>query len=132
MFAGAEQTGDAMGQPGKAFLLGGYHFMPKRELVYNTSEQLAGVFNAYNFGVEGDKPNLTVQVRYFKDGQSRGQTKEEPFMLQSPDMALTIFDIPLSLANFKDPGTYKLEVHVVDKVTNEMLKEEIEFVIEGE
>jgi len=131
LFSEAEQTGDEMAQFGNAFLFGGYHFTPKREMVYTTKDQFSGVFNAYNFGVEGDKPELTVQVRFFKDGKKRGQTKEEPFMLQSAEVALTIFDIPLSLPNFKDPGVYRIEVHVMDKIKGERLKEEFELVIEG-
>lgn len=131
LFSAAEKTGDDMAQFGNAFLLGGYHFTPKREMVYTTKDQFSGVFNAYNFGVEGDKPELTVQVRFFKDGKTKGQTKEEPFMLQSAEMALTIFDIPLSLPNFKDPGTYRIEVHVMDKIKGERVKEEFELVIEG-
>ena len=131
LFSAAEQTGDEMAQFGNAFLLGGYHFTPKRGMVYTTKDQFSGVFNAYNFGVEGDKPELTVQVRFFKDGKTRGQTKEEPFMLQSAEMALTIFDIPLSLPNFKDPGAYRIEVHVMDKIKGGRIKEEFELVIEG-
>lgn len=107
VFSDAEQTGDAMAQFGNAFLLGGYHFTPKRERTYSTKDEFAVVFNAYNFAVEGDKPNMTVQVRFFKDGQGRGQTKEEPFMLQNEDMALTIYQIPLNIPNFKEPSTLR-------------------------
>ncbi len=145
LFSEAERSGETSGMFGNAFVLGGYHFTPKREMVlvqrqnlpeaslrlYTTKDQFSGVFNAYNFGVEGDKPDLTVQVRFFKDGKPRGQTKEEPFMLQSAEVALTIFDIPLSIPNFKDPGVYRIEVHVIDKIKGERLKEEFQLVIEG-
>ena len=145
LFSEAERTGDEMALFGNAFVLGGYPFTPKREMVlvqrqnlpeaslrlYTTKDQFSGVFNAYNFGVEGDKPELTVQVRFFKDGKNRGQTKEEPFMLQNAEIALTIFDISLSLPNFKDPGVYRIEVHVIDKIKGERLKEEFQLVIEG-
>jgi GWxTD domain-containing protein len=132
MFSEGKQLGEAMGSPGKAFLLGGYHFTPKRELVYTQKEQLSGVFNAYNYGVAGDKPNLTVQVAFFKGAERRGQTKDEPFMLQSPELSLTIFDIPLNLPNFKDPGEYKIEVKVTDHVNGKTITREIPFVISGE
>jgi hypothetical protein len=121
-----------MGTPGKAFLLGGYHFVPKREMVYTTKDQLSGVFYAYNYGIAGDKPNLTVHLMFSKDGQGRGATKEEPFMLQTPEMALTIFDIPLNIANFKEPGNYKVTVKVTDKVTQKTLTQEIPFEIKAE
>ena len=127
MFSEGKQIGEAMGSPGRAFLLGGYHFTPKREMVYTTQDQLSGVFYAYNYGVEGDKPNLTVHLTFAKDGQGRGATKEEPFMLQTPEMALTIFDIPLSIPNFKDPGNYTVTVKVTDQVTKKTLTQEIPF-----
>jgi hypothetical protein len=127
MFSEGKQIGEAMGSPGRAFLLGGYHFTPKREMVYTTKDQLSGVFYAYNYGVEGGKPNLTVHLTFAKDGQGRGATKEEPFMLQTPEMALTIFDIPLSIPNFKDPGNYTVTVKVTDQVTKKTLTQEIPF-----
>lgn len=132
MFVKGTQTGEAMGAPGKAFMLGGYHFAPKREMIYTQSDQLSGVFNAYGYGLEGDKPNLTVQVTFFREGERRGATKDEPFMLQTNEMALTIFDIPLNLPNFQDPGNYKVEVKVTDHVTNKVLTEEIAFVMQGQ
>lgn len=132
MFTEGDKVNEAMGAPGRAFLLGGYHFTPKREMVYTQKDQLSGVFNAYNFGVEGDKPNLTVQVSFFKGDERRGSTKEEPFMLQTPEMALTIFDIPLNLPNFKDPGDYRVEVKVIDHVKDKTITKNIPFVIQGQ
>jgi GWxTD domain-containing protein len=130
MFSEGKQIGEAMGSPGKAFLLGGYHFTPKREMVYTTKDQLSGVFYAYNYGVSGDKPNLTVHLAFSRDGQGRGATKDEPFMLQTPEMALTIFDIPLNIANFKEPGNYKVTVKVTDHVNQKSLTQEIPFQIQ--
>jgi len=130
MFAEGKQIGEAMGSPGRAFLLGGYHFIPKREMVYTTKDQLSGVFYAYNYGVAGDKPNLTVHLSFSKEGEGRGATKEEPFMLQTPEMALTIFDIPLSIPNFKEPGSYKVTVKVTDHVNQKSLTQEIPFTVQ--
>jgi GWxTD domain-containing protein len=132
MFAEGKQIGEAMGSPGRAFLLGGYHFIPKREMVYTTQDQLSGVFYAYNYGVAGDKPNLTVHLSFSKEGQGRGSTKEEPFMLQTAEMALTIFDIPLSIPNFKEPGNYKVTVKVTDHVNQKTLTQDIPFQIQGQ
>ncbi|HJS75389.1 MAG TPA: hypothetical protein VJ921_13950, partial [Vicinamibacteria bacterium] len=132
MFTEGNKIGEAQGSPGKAFLLGGYHFKPKREMVYTTKDQLSGVFYAYNYGVEGDKPNLTVHLSFFREGAARGATKEEPFMLQTPEMALTIFDIPLSIANFKEPGNYKVTVKVTDQVTKKTITQDIPFEIKAE
>jgi len=130
MFAEGKQIGEAMGSPGRAFLLGGYHFTPKREMVYTTKDQLAGVFYAYNYGIGGDKPNLTVHLSFSKEGEARGGTKEEPFLLQTTLMALTIFDIPLSIPNFKEPGNYKVTVKVTDHVTKKTITQDIPFQVQ--
>ena len=47
-------------------------------------------------------------------------------------MALTTFDIPLNVENFKQPGDYTLEITVTDHIKNEKITETIDFVIEGE
>lgn len=132
MFSEGKQIGEAMGSPGRAFLLGGYHFTPKREMVYTSKDQLSGVFYAYNYGVEGDKPNLTVHLSFSKEGEGRGATKDEPFMLQAAEMALTIFDIPLSIPNFKEPGNYKVTVKVTDHVTKKTITQEIPFQVQAQ
>jgi GWxTD domain-containing protein len=130
MFSDAERTGEVNGVPGSAFLLAGYHFRPKGDLVYDHSEQLSGVLNAYNYGIDGEETNLTIQVAFFKDGEKRGQTEDGPFMVQAPQMALTIFDVPLNIPNFKEPGDYTIEVTVTDHINNATVKEEIPIVIE--
>ena len=130
MFSKAEQTGEVNGAIGEAFMLGGYHFFPKRELVYTHEEQLSGVFNAYNYGLDNGQPNLTFQASFFREGKSRGMTAEQPFMAQSPLVALTIVDLPLSVANFKEPGNYTLKIKVTDRTNQKVLTEEVDFVIE--
>ena len=129
MFSTSDRTGETHGVPGKAFLLAGYHFKPKGERLYNHSEQLAGVLNAYNYGLVGKQPHLTLQIVFFKDGEKRGQTDDGPFIKQTSQMALTIFEIPLNISTFKEPGDYTMKVTVTDHIKNEKLTEEITFVI---
>jgi len=132
MYSNGDPTDEVNGVPGKAFLLAGYHFEPKGERVYRHSEYLSGVLNAYNYGLAGKKPNLTIQVSFFKDGERRGQTADSPFAAQVPQMALTTFDIPLNIPNFKEPGDYTIEITVTDHIKNEKLTKTIDFAIEGE
>ncbi len=130
MYSTGDPTDEINGVPGKAFLLAGYHFKPKGERVYKHSDYLTGVLNAYNYGLDGEQPNLTLQVSFFKDGEKRGQTEDGPFLAQTPLMALTVFDIPLNISRFKEPGDYTIEITVTDHIKNEKLTEEITFVIE--
>ncbi len=130
MFSKSEQTGEVKGALGEAFMLAGYHFYPKRELVYTHEDQLSGVFNAYNYGLANGQPNLTFQASLYREGKARGMTAEEPFMSQSPMAALTIVDVPLNIANFKEPGNYTLKIKVTDHTNQKVLTEEVDFVIE--
>ena len=130
MFSKSERTGKVKGTLGEAFMLGGYHFYPKRELVYTHENQLSCVFNAYNYGLKNGKPNLTFNASFFREGKARGMTGERPFMAQSPTVALTIVDLPLNIANFKKPGNYTIKIKVTDKTNKTTLTEEMDFVIE--
>lgn len=131
MFSDAEQTGEVMGAPGKAFMFGGYHFEPKRDNVYTQSDNLEGIFYAYNYGVQGDKPNLTLDVSFTKDGEPRGRVPQTPLMQQTPDMSLHIFGYGLNIRNFEDPGDYVLTLKVTDHVNGTTVTKEIPFVMEG-
>ena len=130
MFSTMDKTDEVNGAPGKAFLLASHHFKPKGERVYNHSEVLSGILYAYNYGLAGEQPNLTLQVSIFKDGEKRAQMKDTPFGAQASHMALTIFDIPLNISRFKEPGDYTIEITVTDHIKNENLTEKIAFVIE--
>ena len=130
MFSKAEKTGEVKGALGEAFMFGGYHFYPKRELVYTHENQLAGVFNAYNYGLDNGQPNLTFQASFFREGKALGMTAEKPFSLQSPTVALTIVALPLNIAHVKEPGNYTLKIKVTDHTNQKVLTEEVDFVIE--
>ena len=130
MFSRAEKTGKVKGALGEAFTFGGYHVYPKRELVYTHDDKLSGMLNAYNFGLDGGQPKLTIQVSFFQEDQLRGRTADEPFVAQSPEVARTIFDLPLNIPNFKEPGNYTLKIKVTDHTNQNVLTEEVDFVIE--
>lgn len=126
LFTKGEKTEEANGQPGKAYLIGGYHFVPRRDTGYEGSDRLSGAFNAYGYGSDGAKSNLTVQYIFFKDGKKRGQTREVPFDSVGETVATTVFEIPLSTFN---PGKYRVEIKVTDHVTESTTTKDFEFVL---
>lgn len=129
MFVAGERTGESMGEPGKAFLLGGYHWKPKLTNAYTKSEELSGVFNAYGYALnDAGEPKLTAQYIFFRDGTRRGQTAEEPFMLAGEELAITVFQVPLE--SF-EPGSYRVQVKVTDHVAQRVVTKDIEFELEG-
>ncbi len=79
---------------------------------------------AYGFGVEADESKLTAQSIFLQKGERRAQTPDEPFLSPGQDMAITVFDVPLS--SF-EPGEYTLRVRVTDHVRNAVLTRGVGF-----
>jgi GWxTD domain-containing protein len=127
LFLGGEKTGASRGTPGKAFILGGYHFTPKLDRLYGRSDRLRGVFNAYGYATVRGEANLTSQYMFFREGNLTGRTKAEPFLSANEEAAITVFDIPLS--SF-EPGAYILTIKVIDHITNAIVTCDIEFIVQ--
>jgi len=127
LFSDAAQTGEPNGSFGRAFMLGGYHFTPKLQPRYTQADEIEGVFYAYNYGLDGDKPNLTLEVSFSKDAQPCGRVPEDKLLMQAADMSLHIFGFGLNINNFKEPGEYKLTLKVNDKVRGQSVTKEIPF-----
>ena len=88
---------------------------PKSEMIYNHTEQLAGVLNVYNYGLAGEQPNLTLQVAFFKDGEKRGQTEDGPFMAMSSEMALTVVTNGVNIAVIGAHGYFSASTGLADE-----------------
>jgi len=130
MFTDREAVGEMQPSAGKAFILAGSHLTPKRTRNYKTTDDLQGIYYAYNFVAEGG-PQLTAQYKFFLGEEGRGQTAEEPVQLVNETFAVVPFGFPLSIPNFKEPGDYRVEIHLTDKKTGDKVTGEIEFTIEG-
>jgi hypothetical protein len=126
LFTEGEKVEEHLASPGRAFVIGGFHFTPKVGRFYRTEDRLSGVFHAYGYGVEQGKPNLTAQYIFLQGDVKQGQTRDEPFISVGPEIATTVFDMPL--ASF-DPGEYTLRVKVTDHIRNEVLTKDIDFVL---
>ncbi len=127
LFTEGTKTEETLASPGQAFVLGGYRFTPKRDHVYETTGQLAGIFHAYGYALDAQgSANLTAQYIFFRDGEIRGHTPDEPFISAGPELAATIFDIPLDRF---DPGEYVLKIQVTDHVAGKALAKDINFIL---
>ncbi len=126
LFTEGKKVDDSIGRPGEAFILGGFRFIPKLDRIYERVDRLSGVFVAYSFGVVNAKPDLTAQYIFLQNGVRRGQTSEEPFISPGEEMAITVFDMPLS--SF-EPGEYTLRIKVTDDVRDEVVTRDIDFVL---
>jgi hypothetical protein len=127
LFAEGTKTEQTLASPGRAFLIGGYRFTPKRDRVYQTTDRLAGVFHAYGYALDAEgSASLTAQYIFVRDGEIRGHTPDEPFISAGPDLAATIFDIPLDRF---DPGDYVLKIQVSDHVAGKVIAKDIDFTL---
>jgi len=129
VYSEGRKVDDVPGTPGHAFQFGQVQFvqMPGDIVTYSTSDFVGIFFFVYGVALdEGGEPNLTAQYVFFKDGKRRGQTAPEALQ-GGEDQAVGNAEIPL--ASF-EPGNYKIQVKVIDKVTKERISGEFEFVVE--
>lgn len=126
LFSEGQKSNDPYGDVGRAFVLGGYQFTPKPDTIYKKTDQLSGVFNAYGYGVGEGGPNLTTRYVFLQDGEEKGQTPDEPFISVSEEAAITVFDMPLISL---EPGDYTFRIQVTDHVKNEVITQDIDFIL---
>ena len=124
LFSEGRKLEEPIARAGQAFVIGGYHFIPRLDTVYKQTDQLSGVFQAYGYGVGEEGANLTARYLFFRDGEPAGKTQDEPFISAGDKFAITVFDIPLG--GF-EPGKYLLKIQVSDHVNGKMLTKELQF-----
>jgi hypothetical protein len=123
----AEQVEGIPGTPGHAFQFGPVKFQPATN--FQTQDTFGLFFFVYGMGRdEAGNANITGQYIFYKDGERKGATKEG--VLQANE-AQAVGNAEIPLASF-EPGKYKIQVKIKDKVRNKILLEEVEFVIGAE
>ena len=124
--------------PGRALLVGGFHFTPRVSTVYEPGSEFRVVFNAYGYGVGGDgEPSLNWQISFEKDGTRYLRYNPTAFNLASAELSIAIVDIPLARL-FSDgrreafeAGDYTAEITVNDLVTGQSVSQVIPFSVSG-
>ena len=135
-FSDGSRVEDFSPEPGRALLVGGFHFVPKVSPVYAPGGNLRLVFNAYGYDA-GGQPNLTWQITFKKDGKQYLRYNPTPFNLASAELAIAIVDVPLARL-FADgrkedfeAGDYSAEITVRDMVGSQSVTEVVEFQVSG-
>ena len=135
-FSDGSRVEDFTPEPGRALLVGGFHFVPKVSPVYAPGGNLRLVFNAYGYDA-GGQPNLTWQITFKKDGKQYLRYNATPFNLASAELAIAIVDVPLARL-FADgrkedfeAGDYSAEITVRDMVGSQSVTEVVEFQVSG-
>ncbi len=136
-FSDGSRIEDFTPVPGRALLVGGFHFIPKTSDVYQPGGNFRVVFNAYGYGVDGDQPNLNWQIEFKKDGERYIRYNPTGLALSSADLAIAIIDIPLARRysdgrseNFEE-GDYTAVITVNDLIGDQAVTEEIGFRVAG-
>ena len=135
-FSDGTRVEDFTPEPGRALLVGGFHFVPKVSPVYAPGGNLRLVFNAYGYDASG-QPNLTWQITFRKDGQQYLRYNPTAFNLASAELAIAIVDVPLARL-FADgrredfeAGDYLAEIAVKDLVGGGTITAVVEFQVSG-
>ena len=129
VYSEARQVADVAGTPGHAFQFGDMHLAPilGDVLTFNTSESLGIFYFVYGYGLDPEtgQPSLTEQYIFFRDGKRLTQTAVQ----QVPaDNETAAGNAVIALSHF-DPGNYRVQVKVIDKVKEETLTQELEFAL---
>ena len=135
-FSDGSRVEDFTPEPGRALLVGGFHFVPKVSPMYSPGGNLRLVFNAYGYDASG-QPNLTWQITFKKDGKQYLRYNPTAFNLASAELAIAIVDVPLSRL-FADgrredfeAGDYVAEIAVKDMVGGGTITAAVEFQVSG-
>lgn len=135
-FSDGSRVEDFTPEPGRALLVGGFHFIPRVSTVYAPGDALRLVFNAYGYDASG-QPNLTWQITFKKDGEQYLRYNPTAFNLASAELSIAIVDVPLARL-FADgrredfeAGDYTAEITVTDGGSNQTVTEVVEFQVSG-
>ena len=135
-FSDGARVEDFTPEPGRALLVGGFHFVPKVSTVYAPGDSLRLVFNAYGYDTSG-QPNLSWQITFKKDGEQYLRYNPTAFNLASAELSIAIVDVPLARL-FQDgrrepfeAGDYIAEITVRDAGSGKSVTETVEFQVSG-
>jgi hypothetical protein len=135
-FSDGSRVEDFTPEPGRALLVGGFHFVPKVSTVYAPGDALRLVFNAYGYDASG-QPNLSWQITFKKDGEQYLRYNPTAFNLASAELSIAIVDVPLARL-FQDgrredfeAGDYIAEITVRDAGSGKSVTETVEFQVSG-
>lgn len=137
-FSDGSRVEDFSPVPGRALLVGGFHFTPRVSSVYEPGSEFRVVFNAYGFGLGSDgEPSLNWQISFEKDGTRYLRYNPTAFNLASAELSIAIVDIPLARL-FSDgrredfeAGDYTAEITVNDLVSGQSVSQVIPFSVSG-
>lgn len=125
-----KEVSDPAGIPGHAFQFGAVKF--QLASTFTKDDAIGIFFFLYGMGVdENGKPNITGRYAFYRDGERKGQTAEQPLQ-GNATQAVGNVEIPLNIPNFDKPGKWKMRVMVKDHILNKTLNHDFEFVLEGE
>ena len=135
-FSDGSRVEDFTPEPGRALLVGGFHFVPKVSTVYAPGDALRLVFNAYGYDASGE-PSLSWQITFRKDGEQFLRYNPTAFNLASAELSIAIVDVPLARL-FQDgrrepfeAGDYTAEITVRDAGSGQSVTETVEFQVSG-
>ena len=135
-FSDGSRVEDFTPEPGRALLVGGFHFIPRVSPVYAPGDALRLVFNAYGYDTSG-QPNLTWQITFHKDGEQYLRYNPTAFNLASEELSIAIVDVPLARL-FADgrredfeAGDYTAEITVKDVSSDQTVTEVVAFQVSG-
>ena len=129
LYSEGRQVTELAGTPGHAFQFGPIQFIPKTGdvLSFTRDGALGILYFVYGLGSNASgQPSVTGQYVFYYNGDPKGQTPVEPLQATT-EHAIGNAEIPLS--GFQ-PGNYRVQIKVIDQVTQKTVTQDVEFVLE--
>lgn len=118
MYTGGDPRQETSFKLGDPFNVGGWRIIPRADGVYRPTEQLAYFAYVIKPGMsEQGQPKIAFGMKLTVNGKDGGKRPPAPVQVSKIAENFYMFGQNLPLSAFSKPGTYKLELTLVDMVT---------------
>ena len=129
LYTESQEIGEASPSPGNAFQFGGRRFTVPGSRTLRPTDRAGILFFVYGFrATEADRADLTVDYRVLRDGHSETELEDQPL---ETHQGQAVGNVEIPLANLL-PGTYRVNIRVSDRIRNEVVEKQVEFLMEPE
>ena len=129
LYTESREVDEPPATPGHSFQFGRVHFTPASGNKFTLADTMGILFFVYGFELDAQgQPHLTSDYVLFKDDEKLSDVPAQPLQASSKQ-AISRLELPLEKFS---PGSYRVQIKVTDQVTNEVITDRVEFLLEPE
>ena len=129
LYTESREVDEPPATPGHSFQFGRVHFTPAPSKRFTLADTMGILFFVYGFELDArGQPSLTSDYVLFKDDEKLSDVPAQPLQAGSKQ-AIARLELPLEKFS---PGNYRVQIEVTDQITNEVITDRVEFLLEPE